>query len=141
MKGLGPQDLLLFQSLCRRNMYRHLNSPFAVHVFYCLLQASVPVSMQLEIAPQHHMFMIGQHPRGANIKQIMQRTGANICFPDASTVTPQRKGTVYITGGIESVYLARLQLIVSIYPSTCTWQDWFKILHLLYFKSKLTWKY
>ena len=71
----------------------------------------IPVSIQLEIAPQHHLFMIGRG--GANIKQIMQRTGATIHFPDPSTVQPQRKSTVYITGPIESVYLARKQLIVS----------------------------
>lgn len=69
----------------------------------------IPVSIQLEIAPQHHLFMIGRG--GANIKQIMQRTGATIHFPDPSTVQPQRKSTVYITGPIESVYLARRQLI------------------------------
>lgn len=71
------------------------------------------VSMQLEIAPQHHLFMIGQ--RGMNVKQIMQRTGATIHFPDPNNVTPLRKGTVFITGSIESVYLAREQLIVSLY--------------------------
>ena len=75
------------------------------------LQASLAISTQLEIAPQHHLFMIGRG--GANIKQIMQRTGASIHFPDPNTAYPQRKGTVYITGGIESVYLARQQLIVS----------------------------
>ena len=67
--------------------------------------------MQLEIAPQHHLFIIGRG--GVNIKQIMQRTCASIHFPDPNTATPQRKGTVYITGTIESVFLARQQLIVS----------------------------
>ena len=75
------------------------------------MQTTVPVSMQLEIAPQHHLFIIGRG--GANIKQIMQRTGAQIHFPDPNTTTPQRRGTVYITGAIESVYLARQHLIVS----------------------------
>lgn len=68
--------------------------------------------MQLEIAPQHHLFIIGRN--GMNIKQIMQATGAMIHFPDPNNVTPQRKGTVYIAGTIDSVYLARQQLIVSI---------------------------
>ncbi|XP_025087615.1 protein bicaudal C homolog 1-like isoform X1 [Pomacea canaliculata] len=71
--------------------------------------ANHPVSMQLEIAPQHHMFIIGRG--GINIKQIMQRTNSSILFPDPSTATPQRRGTVYITGSIESVSLARQQLI------------------------------
>eukprot|EP00105_Crassostrea_gigas_P037602 XP_019921750.1 PREDICTED: protein bicaudal C homolog 1-like [Crassostrea gigas] len=65
--------------------------------------------MQLEIAPQHHLFIIGRS--GMNIKQIMQRTGANIHFPDPTTSTPQRKGTIYITGNIESVFQARQHLI------------------------------
>ena len=74
-------------------------------------QSTLPVSLQLEIAPQHHLFIIGR--AGANIKQIMQRTGANILFPDPNTVQTQRKGTVYVTGHIESVFVARQHLIVS----------------------------
>ncbi|GAB1602407.1 protein bicaudal C homolog 1-A-like isoform X1 [Argonauta hians] len=70
---------------------------------------SLTVSMQLEIAPQHHLFMIGRGDM--NIKQIMQRTGASVYFPDPNNVNPLRKGTVYITGPIESVYQARQQLI------------------------------
>ncbi|XP_063443802.1 protein bicaudal C homolog 1-A-like [Mytilus trossulus] len=70
---------------------------------------SLPVSMQLEIAPQHHLFIIGRG--GMNIKQIMQQTGASIHFPDPNTVTPPRKGTVYVTGSIESVFMARQHLI------------------------------
>lgn len=37
-------------------------------------QSSVPVNMQIDIAPQHHLFIIGRN--GINIKQIIQRTGA-----------------------------------------------------------------
>lgn len=70
---------------------------------------SLPVSMQLEIAPQHHLFMIGRGDM--NIKQIMQRTGASVYFPEPNNVNPLRKGTVYITGPIESVYQARQHLI------------------------------
>ena len=80
-------------------------------MFTKIFQTTVPVSMQLEIAPKHHLFMIGRS--GANIKQIMQRTGASVHFPDPNTSTPQRKGTVIITGAIESVFLARQQVIVS----------------------------
>lgn len=76
-----------------------------------MFQTPLPVNMQLEIAPQHHLFIIGRG--GMNIKQIMQATGAMIHFPDPNSVTPQRKGTVYITGTIDSVFLARQQLIVS----------------------------
>lgn len=70
---------------------------------------SLSVSMQLEIAPQHHLFMIGRGDM--NIKQIMQRTGASVYFPEPNNVNPLRKGTVYITGPIESVYQARQHLI------------------------------
>ena len=71
----------------------------------------VSVSMQIEIAPQHHLFMMGKG--GANVRQIMQHTGASIHFPDPATVPAQRRGIVYVTGLIESVYQARQQLIVS----------------------------
>ncbi|CAH1793905.1 unnamed protein product [Owenia fusiformis] len=73
------------------------------------LGGTLPVSMQMEIAPQHHLFIIGRG--GMNIKHIMQRTGATIHFPEQTTVTPQRKGTVYLTGSIESIFQARQQLI------------------------------
>ncbi|BFZ17351.1 hypothetical protein BsWGS_20390 [Bradybaena similaris] len=80
----------------------------------CLMEqltgnVSLTVSMQLEIAPQHHMFIIGRG--GFNIKHIMQQTGANILFPDPNMATPQRKGTVFIHGSIESAFLARQHLI------------------------------
>ncbi|XP_035670105.1 protein bicaudal C homolog 1-like [Branchiostoma floridae] len=70
-------------------------------------QITIPVSTQLDIATQHHLFMIGRG--GVQIKQIMQRTGASIHFPDPNN--PQKKSMVFVSGGIESVYLARQQLI------------------------------
>ncbi|KAK3759560.1 hypothetical protein RRG08_009746 [Elysia crispata] len=80
----------------------------------CLMEqlagnSALPVSTQLEIAPQHHLFIIG---RGAgNVHHIMQQTGAHILFPDPATATPQRRGTVFISGAIESVFLARQYLM------------------------------
>lgn len=71
------------------------------------IASSVPVNMQIDIAPQHHLFIIGRN--GINIKQIMQRTGANILFPDPNGT--QRKGTVFITGTVDAVIEARSQLI------------------------------
>nr|XP_006824914.1 PREDICTED: protein bicaudal C homolog 1-like [Saccoglossus kowalevskii] len=68
---------------------------------------TVPVSMQLEIAPQHHLFMIGRS--GVNIKQLMQQTGASVHFPDPNS--SPRKSTVFISGSIDSVLLARDFLI------------------------------
>uniref|UniRef100_H3APA1 BicC family RNA binding protein 1 n=2 Tax=Latimeria chalumnae TaxID=7897 RepID=H3APA1_LATCH len=71
------------------------------------LSSAIPVSTQLDIAPQHHLFMMGRN--GSNIKHIMQRTGAQIHFPDPSN--PQKKSTVYLQGTIESVCLARQYLM------------------------------
>lgn len=73
------------------------------------LASAIPVSTQLDIAAQHHLFMMGRN--GSNIKHIMQRTGAQIHFPDPSN--PQKKSTVYLQGTIESVCLARQYLMVN----------------------------
>lgn len=66
--------------------------------------------MLLDIATQHHLFIIGHG--GANVNRIMQQTGATIHFPDPATTEPQRRGTVSITGTMSSVFLARHQLLV-----------------------------
>ncbi|XP_051656171.1 protein bicaudal C homolog 1 isoform X2 [Manacus candei] len=71
------------------------------------LASAIPVSTQLDIAAQHHLFMMGRN--GSNIKHIMQRTGAQIHFPDPSN--PQKKSTVYLQGTIEAVCLARQYLM------------------------------
>lgn len=77
------------------------------------LASAIPVSTQLDIAAQHHLFMMGRN--GSNIKHIMQRTGAQIHFPDPSN--PQKKSTVYLQGTIESVCLARQYLMVGLVKS------------------------
>ncbi|KAG8552439.1 hypothetical protein GDO81_004537 [Engystomops pustulosus] len=51
--------------------------------------------------------MMGRN--GGNIKHIMQRTGAQIHFPDPNN--PLKKSTVYLQGTIESVCLARQYLM------------------------------
>ncbi|KAJ8264402.1 hypothetical protein GJAV_G00148770 [Gymnothorax javanicus] len=71
------------------------------------LSSAITVSSQLDIAPQHHLFMMGRN--GSNIKHIMQRTGAQIHFPDPNN--PQKKSTVYLQGTIDSVCLARQYLM------------------------------
>ncbi|RXM36359.1 Protein bicaudal C-like 1-B [Acipenser ruthenus] len=71
------------------------------------LANAISVSTQLDIAPQHHLFMMGRN--GSNIKHIMQRTGAQIHFPDPNN--PQKKSTVYLQGTIDSVCLARQYLM------------------------------
>ncbi|KAL0964503.1 hypothetical protein UPYG_G00324730 [Umbra pygmaea] len=71
------------------------------------LASTISVSTHLDIAPQHHLFMMGRN--GSNVKHITQRTGAQIHFPDPNS--PQKKSTVYIQGTIESVCLARQYLM------------------------------
>ncbi|KAG9341799.1 hypothetical protein JZ751_018521 [Albula glossodonta] len=71
------------------------------------LAGAVTVSTQLDIAPQHHLFMMGRN--GSNIKHITQRTGAQMHFPDPNG--PQKKSTIYLQGSIESVCLARQYLM------------------------------
>uniref|UniRef100_A0A8C5MHG2 BicC family RNA binding protein 1 n=1 Tax=Leptobrachium leishanense TaxID=445787 RepID=A0A8C5MHG2_9ANUR len=77
------------------------------------LASAIPVSTQLDIAAQHHLFMMGRN--GGNIKHIMQRTGAQIHFPDPNN--PLKKSTVYLQGTIESVCLARQYLMSVIVKS------------------------
>ncbi|KAL7990317.1 hypothetical protein Chor_013747, partial [Crotalus horridus] len=83
------------------------NNASAVKHLAGSLASAIPVSTQLDIAAQHHLFMMGRN--GSNIKHIMQRTGAQIHFPDPSN--PQKKSTVYLQGTIESVCLARQYLM------------------------------
>ena len=90
-----------------------------------LIQANLLVTMHLEIAPQHHMFIIGRNH--SNVNSIMATTKAHIAFPDPNTSGPQRKGTVVISGSVDSVFCARQLLIVSMM------QDFF----LLYVKEPL----
>uniref|UniRef100_A0A8C5E1P7 SAM domain-containing protein n=1 Tax=Gouania willdenowi TaxID=441366 RepID=A0A8C5E1P7_GOUWI len=71
------------------------------------LASTISITSHLDIAPQHHLFMKGRN--GSNIKHIIQRTGAQIHFPDPNS--PQKKSTVYIQGTIESVCLARQYLM------------------------------
>uniref|UniRef100_A0A8C7IV52 BicC family RNA binding protein 1 n=1 Tax=Oncorhynchus kisutch TaxID=8019 RepID=A0A8C7IV52_ONCKI len=81
------------------------------------LASAISVSTHLDIAPQHHLFMMGRN--GSNIKHITQRTGAQIHFPDPNS--PQKKSTVYIQGTIESVCLARQYLMVCVHA-------WFSVI-------------
>ncbi|KAF4084406.1 hypothetical protein AMELA_G00128260 [Ameiurus melas] len=77
------------------------------------MSGSVTVSTQLDIAPQHHLSLLGRN--AANLKHISQRTGAHIHFPDPSTPSHThahtRRSSVYIQGGIDAVCDARQQLM------------------------------
>lgn len=102
------------------------------------LASAIPVSTQLDIAAQHHLFMMGRN--GSNIKHIMQRTGAQIHFPDPSN--PQKKSTVYLQGTIESVCLARQYLMVCIVKLMllfCLFVFLFLVLHRCIAHTILMW--
>ncbi len=88
-----------------------------VQYTFLFLQVTLPVSTQIEIAPQHHQFMIGRG--GLNIKQIMQGTGATIHFPDPNNA--QRKSSVFVSGSIDSVVVARHLLMVSLLGLKSIW--------------------
>lgn len=92
------------------------------------LASAIPVSTQLDIAAQHHLFMMGRN--GSNIKHIMQRTGAQIHFPDPNN--PQKKSTVYLQGTIESVCLARQYLMVGLVKSMLLFPCFFTSLGTVY---------
>ena len=57
-----------------------------------------PVTMNMEISPNHHSFVMGQND--VNLRFIMQSTNTKILFPDASdpNILPIKKGSVSITG-------------------------------------------
>lgn len=77
------------------------------------LQTLLSVSLQLEVASQHHLFMIGRG--GSNVQQIMAKTGASICFPDVTSMMTPGKGSIYISGSMDSVLAARESIIVSVW--------------------------
>jgi len=70
-----------------------------------------PVQTTLEISPQHHPAILGIG--GTNIHLIMQRTGAQIIFPDASdpNIPQLKRSSISISGYLDQVYLARQQII------------------------------
>ncbi|KAJ8361621.1 hypothetical protein SKAU_G00181460 [Synaphobranchus kaupii] len=71
------------------------------------LGGAVSVSTHLDIAPQHHLFLMGRN--GSNVRHITQSTGAQLHFPDPSS--PHKKSTVYLQGSVDSVCLARQYLM------------------------------
>ncbi|XP_050076914.1 protein bicaudal C [Anopheles maculipalpis] len=78
------------------------------------MASQIPVQMQLEISTQHHPIVLGR--ASCNLREIMNRTGTQIMFPDANDVNikPIKRSQVTITGSINGVYLARQQLIGSL---------------------------
>ena len=59
---------------------------------------ATPVTMNMEISPMYHSFVMGQN--NINIRVIMHSTNTNILFPDAtdSNFLSIKKGSVSITG-------------------------------------------
>ncbi|XP_063243227.1 protein bicaudal C isoform X2 [Bacillus rossius redtenbacheri] len=78
------------------------------------LANQVSVQMSLEISPQHHCIVLGQH--SINLKNIMARTGVQILFSDAGdpNIPALKKSYVNISGPIHNVYIARQQLVGSL---------------------------
>jgi protein bicaudal C len=64
----------------------------------CSTGHTVSVTMNMEISPNHHSFVVGQN--NSNLCFIMQSTNTKILFPDAAdlTILPIKKGSVSITG-------------------------------------------
>lgn len=76
--------------------------------------ATVPVSLQMHISTQHHAAVFGNN--NVNLKQIMQKTGTRIYFPDSrdpGSSVPKR-GNVLITGSVEGIFSARQMLVGSL---------------------------
>ncbi|KAJ8248375.1 hypothetical protein GJAV_G00241350 [Gymnothorax javanicus] len=71
------------------------------------LTGSVSVSTHLDIAPQHHLSLLGRS--GSNLRLITQSTGAQLHFPDPGSA--HRKSAIYLQGSIDSVCLARQYLM------------------------------
>lgn len=77
----------------------------------------LPVNLSMEIAPQHHSFVMGRN--GVNIQMITRETGATITFPDTSSLSSNsafqpvqsRKSTVVISGSFDGVCLAWQELM------------------------------
>lgn len=69
-----------------------------------LVGNELTVSTQIEIAPQHHSYMLAKSGQSLSLTQ-----GARIVFPNPSTLP--KKSTVYINGAIDSVILARETLM------------------------------
>ncbi|XP_063689691.1 protein bicaudal C homolog 1-B-like isoform X2 [Bolinopsis microptera] len=77
---------------------------------YC--NTSVPrleYTAQLDISPQHHMFVVGKNR--CNLQDIIRKTGTLIQFPDGTQVTGPRRSAVMITGAFYSVIEAKKLLM------------------------------
>uniref|UniRef100_H2YRZ1 SAM domain-containing protein n=1 Tax=Ciona savignyi TaxID=51511 RepID=H2YRZ1_CIOSA len=77
------------------------------HLTGSILATYVPVSSQIEVAPQQHAYMLGKD--ASNVKHIMHRTGAQIRFPDPNSLP--KKSTIYVNGAVEAVLMARQRLM------------------------------
>lgn len=72
-----------------------------------LAGGQLPVTTQIEIAPQHHSYMLSKS--GTNVNTIIQSTGVRVIFPDPGALP--KKSTVYVTGTIDSVLKARRKIM------------------------------
>ena len=83
--------------------------------------SGVPVTIQLNITPQHHPTVFG--PCNNNLQIIMQISNTHISFPSPmDRVASARRGTLLISGSIDGVFLARqerLKIRSTIYKELC----------------------
>ncbi|KAK3725850.1 hypothetical protein QZH41_014071 [Actinostola sp. cb2023] len=87
--------------------FKHEAVSRLVEYFTGNIASPVVVNMQIDIAPQHHLFIIGRN--GSNIKHITNQTGAHVGFPDQSS--SHRRGVVFLSGSVEAVICARALLL------------------------------
>ncbi|CAB3994274.1 bicaudal C 1, partial, partial [Paramuricea clavata] len=65
------------------------------------------VQLYLDVAPQHHMFLIGES--ACNLRNIMLQTAAKIELPDPRAYS--RHGMITVTGSVNAVIQARALLV------------------------------
>ena len=65
---------------------------------------TIPVTINMEISPSHHSFVLGQN--NVNLRVIMLSTNTNILFPDVadSNILPIKQGSVSITGKFDKSF-------------------------------------
>jgi len=75
--------------------------------------STVLIESHMEITAVQNGFV--RDVNDSNIQSIMMNTGAKIIFPDlsVSNIQQMKSSRVQITGELNSVYLARQQLVVS----------------------------
>ncbi|XP_076365853.1 protein bicaudal C homolog 1-like [Tachypleus tridentatus] len=103
----------------KSNQVSIAGQPGGVEKARCRVRTMLPVSLNIEISPYHHDFVMGKD--NINVKMIMQKTGVLVTFPDSSgtvsestenfVTTLHHASSVTITGCVDAVYLAWQELM------------------------------